>query len=123
MNTITELHRSLICVSGGRIIWQPRISCLYSEKIYTGGPLPEPYQGMNIAEIYRSLGCSARLYEFYACFCRIEHTSVTFSEQQINETETQIIIETPMGKQLVINRHPNRSEYNNCLTSLFTFSW
>ena len=57
-----ELHRQVVFgESGGRIIWQPRIGCWYSDKVYAGEPLPPAYAGMTIPEIHRALGCSARL--------------------------------------------------------------
>ena len=59
---------------------------------------------MNIYEIYRSLGCSARLYEYNSCFRRIEHPSVHFTEREINATDTEYTIHTAVGNQTVINR-------------------
>ena len=73
-----DLHRQVVFgESQGRIIWQPRIECWYTDKKFAGEPLPEPYEGMTIPEIHREIGCSARLYEWYnSCYRRIEQPSV-----------------------------------------------
>ncbi len=98
--------------SNGQIIWQPRILCWYTDKIFAGEPLPQPYTNKSLPEIYRALGCSDRLYEFFnGCIQRIEHPSVRFVEKSLNETDTQIEIETPVGKQIVINRRTPTSNY------------
>ena len=104
------LHKDVVFgKSNGKIIWQPRIGCWYTDKKYAGEPLPEPYEGMSIPEIHRALGCSARLYWPYnLCYQRIEHPSVKRIEKQLNKTDTEITIETPVGKQLsIIRRTPN----------------
>ena len=104
------LHKDVVFgKSNGKIIWQPRIGCWYTDKKYAGEPLPEPYEGMSIPEIHRALGCSARLYWPYnLCYRRIEHPSVKRIEKQLNKTDTEITIETPVGKQLsIIRRTPN----------------
>ena len=79
--------------SGGRIIWQPRIDCWYKDKVFAGEPLPAPYTGMTLPEIYRALGCSARLYEFNECFRRIDHPSLKISRRELNETDIETVIE------------------------------
>lgn len=104
------LHRQVVFgQSGGRIIWQPRIGCWYTDKRFAGEPLPEPYDGMSIPDIFRSLGCSLRLYGWFnRCFQRVEHPSVRRIEKKLNDWETQITIETPVGSQVAVNRRsPN----------------
>jgi hypothetical protein len=102
---LAKLHRDVVFgQSGGKIIWQPRILCWYSDKIFFKQPLPEPYTGMTLPEIYRTLGCSNRLYEFNACFKRKEHPSVHRIEKRLNETDTEVTIVTPVGKQVAVNR-------------------
>lgn len=106
----SKLHHDVVFgKSDGKIIWQPRISCWYDDKIFAGQPFPQPYTNMTRLEIYRSLGCSARLYEFNACFKRIEDAAVRRSERSLNETDTEITIETPVGKQIAIHRRTNNS--------------
>lgn len=101
-----QLHHDVVFGrSGGQIIWQPRIGCWYSDKRFAGEPLPLPYEGMSIPEIYRSLGCSQRLYSSYnPCFRRTEPSSVRRIEVALNSTDTQTTIETPVGKQVRIDR-------------------
>jgi hypothetical protein len=100
-----ELHRQVVFgESGGRIIWQPRIGCWYTDKLFAGEAFPPPYTGMDLYEIYRELGCSARLYEYNACFRRVEHPSVQISERALNETDVETTIHTPVGKQVAVRR-------------------
>jgi hypothetical protein len=110
MTDLTRLHHDVVFGhSGGRIIWQPRIGCWYSDKIFAGERLPEPFEGMTIPEIYRELGCSHRLYTWYnACFRRIEPPGLRRIEEKLNEKDTKVTVETPVGKLFRIDRHsPN----------------
>lgn len=55
--------------SNGKIIWQPRIGCWYTDKKFAGELLPPPYTEMELPDIFRSLECSDRLYGWYnRCF-------------------------------------------------------
>ncbi|MEN8007692.1 MAG: uroporphyrinogen decarboxylase family protein, partial [Candidatus Krumholzibacteriota bacterium] len=65
---------------------------------------PEPYTGMNPYEVYRSLGCLARLYEYNSCFRRIEHPGVRFVRRDLNETDVETVVETPVGTQTAVHR-------------------
>ncbi len=59
---LENLHRDVVKgESNGKIIWQPRIGCWYTDKKFAGEKLPEPYEGMTKPAIYKELGCSARL--------------------------------------------------------------
>lgn len=110
MTGFARLHRDVVFGrSGGKIIWQPRIQCWYDDKRFAGEPLPEPYDDMDIHDIYRELGCSSRLYrEFNPCFKRIDDPRVTFAREQLNETDDKITINTPAGTQTAVNRRsPN----------------
>lgn len=109
---LAPLHRQVVfSQAGGRIIWQPRIGCWYNDKVLLGEPLPAPYAGMNLYEIYRSLGCSARLYEYNACFKRIEHPAVIETRRALNETDEEITIHTPVGHQVAVRRKTPNSWY------------
>jgi len=105
----SQLHRDVVFGrSGGRIIWQPRILCWYDDRVFTGRDLPAPYTGLSRHDLHRALGCSARLYEYNNCFRRIEHPSVRFSDQKLNDTDTEYTIHTPIGKQVYVwRRSPN----------------
>ena len=110
MTHLAQLNRDVVFgQSGGRIIWQPRIGCWYSDKLFAGEPLPERYQGMSLAEIYRSLGCSDRLYGWYnRCFRRIEPKGIERTQESLNETDVKTTIRTPIGTQVRVDRRtPN----------------
>ncbi|MCE9613727.1 MAG: hypothetical protein K8T26_05590 [Lentisphaerae bacterium] len=106
------LHRKVVFGrAGGRIIWQPRIKCWFTDKQFAGEPLPAPYTGMTMPDIHRALGCSARLYsEFNRCFRRVEHPAVRLVETPLNAWDTAVTIQTPVGEQLAIHRRsPNNA--------------
>ncbi len=91
--------------SGGKILWQPRIGCWYDDKKFARIPLPDEYEGLSLPDIFRKLGCSDRLYNWYnPCFKRIEHPSVKFTEKLLNETDSQRTITTPAGIQTTVLR-------------------
>lgn len=110
---LSKLHTDVVFKrAGGQIIWQPRIGCWYTDKKFAGEVFPEPYEGMSIPEIYRSLGCSARLYEYFSnCYKKIEHPSVTRIEKRLNDTDVEFTIHTPVGRQVEVKRHSGTSWY------------
>lgn len=94
--------------AGGRIIWQPRILAWLSDKEFAGEPLPAPYTGMTPPQLYRSLGCSNRIYEFNACFVSHEDPHVRQTRTELNATDYELLWETPVGRQrAVYRRSPN----------------
>lgn len=100
-----KLHRDVVFgKSGGAIIWQPRIGCWYTDKEFAGEPLPAPYTGMSALEVYNALGVSARLYQFNACFKRVEDPRVTYEDIVLDETDTKYVIHTPVGDQVSVGR-------------------
>jgi hypothetical protein len=104
--------------SGGKILWQPRIGCWYYDKRFAGEPLPAPYTGRNLPEIYRLLGCSDHLYDWYnPCFERIEDERVRFERKNLNERERETIITTPAGAQRAVDRFSPNS------THLYHLKW
>ncbi len=113
MTNFAKLHRSVVFnESAGKIIWQPRIGCWYDDKIFAGDSLPKLYDGKTIHEVYRILECSARLYEFNSCFTRIENPQVMQSKRELNYTDLEITYETPVGKQVEIQRYtPSSSRF------------
>ncbi len=90
--------------SNRKIIWQPRILCWYDDKKFFGEGLPERYKDMDIYQIFRDLNCSARLYEYNDCFRRIEPPGVSVTMRELNETDTETTVHTPVGKQTAIHR-------------------
>ncbi|MCK5128687.1 MAG: hypothetical protein KAQ68_02455 [Clostridiales bacterium] len=83
--------------SNGKIIWQPRIGCWIDDKVFNGGQLPTPYTGMNYLELYKNLGCSARLYVFNNCFKPVYPNTVNIIREKIDSMKTMNKIETPIG--------------------------
>jgi len=100
-----ELNRQVVFgESRGRIIWQPRIGCWYGDKKFAKEPLPAPYTDMTVPQIYRALGCSARLYYYNACFQPVEHPAVRKTERWLNETDRETVYDTPAGRQVEVMR-------------------
>ncbi|ARN55787.1 uroporphyrinogen decarboxylase family protein [Sedimentisphaera salicampi] len=97
--------------SDGKILWQPRIICWYHDKIFSGEPLPEKYAGLSIYDIYRKLGCSARLYEFGECFERQEDYRVQQTFQENPDGKITHTIETPAGCQTEILQKSKTSQW------------
>jgi len=104
-----ELHERVVFgQAGGRVIWQPRIQCWISDRQFAGQPLPPPFTGMDVPDIYRELDCSARIYDYNACFRAIEPASVQRTRRRLNETDEEITIHTPAGRQVeVLRSTPN----------------
>ncbi|MBD3317388.1 MAG: hypothetical protein GF344_16490 [Chitinivibrionales bacterium] len=110
MTDLAKLNRNVVFgQSGGKIIWQPRIGCWYNDKKFAKEPLPEPYEGKNVHEIHRAMGISSRLYTFRKCFKRIEDSRVNRTSKQINDTDTEIRMETPVGTQITVTRRSANS--------------
>ena len=102
---LAELHRKVIRQQAdGMIIWQPRVSCWFADKQFAGTPLPDPYEKMSLPDIFRSLHCSDRLYQFNSSIQRAEDPKVVVRENRLNETDIETIWETPVGKQRAIRR-------------------
>ncbi|HTQ12162.1 MAG TPA: uroporphyrinogen decarboxylase family protein [Fimbriimonadaceae bacterium] len=85
--------------AGGKVIWQPRILAWIDDRHFFGKPLPAPYTGMTPPAIYRSLGCSNRIYEFNACFRSEEDPAVRITQTELNATDYEVLVETPVGTQ------------------------
>jgi hypothetical protein len=99
------LHRQVVFgQSQGQIIWQPRIGCWYTDKQFAGEAFPPPYTGLDLYGIYRELDCSARLYLYNSCFVRVEHPAVKVSKRELNDTDTETTIHTPVGVQVQVTR-------------------
>ncbi len=95
-----KLHED-VCFgrAGGKVIWQPRILAWYDDKIFFKQPLPEKYQGLSRADIYRSLGCSDRLYYFNECFESTEDPRVTVQRIDHGGGRFEVVWHTPVGDQ------------------------
>lgn len=99
----------------GKIIWQPRIIAWYWDRIRAGVPLPPPYTGMSLAQLYRALGCSNRIYDYNACFRSEEDPTVRFSRRDLGPTEYELRWETPVGSQRAVYRVSPHSDWHEPL--------
>ncbi|MFA5292348.1 MAG: uroporphyrinogen decarboxylase family protein [Phycisphaerae bacterium] len=106
-----KLHNDVVFgKAGGKIIWQPRIGAWFNDRKFFHIPFPHPYADMDLPDIYRSLGCSARIYDYRFSFKRIEHPEVKESIRQLSDTDFEKTITTPAGKQTVVLRNTPNSD-------------
>ncbi|WMJ22492.1 uroporphyrinogen decarboxylase family protein [Paludicola sp. MB14-C6] len=92
-----KLHED-VCFkrSKGKVIWQPRIDCWITDKLFDHGELPGIYKDMSKVDIYKELGCSARIYEYNDCFYPIYDDTIHFSKT-VDGRSTEHKMETPVG--------------------------
>lgn len=97
MENFAKLHED-VCFkrSNGKVIWQPRINCWIDDKMFDVGELPGIYKGMTKVEIYKELGCSARIYEYNECFRAVYDDTITTTNSE-NGREYTYTIKTPVG--------------------------
>lgn len=106
-----KLHRQ-VCFDrdNKKIIWQPRIGCWISDHISRDGKLPGRYRGMTKPELYRDLGCSARIYEFNSCFVRKEHPKVEKTEEELDGMRALYRLKCPKGEISCVMRGNSSNE-------------
>ena len=98
MKNHIDLNRAIIRGEAGRkVLWQPRIICWYDDRKFRNEPLPAPYTGMNIRELYEALGCSNRIYDYNYAVEVIEPADVKRYSVPIDDMRTRHVIETPQG--------------------------
>lgn len=84
--------------AGGRILFQPRILCWYSDKVFAGESLGE-FDGLRLSDIYRRLNLCNRIYEYNACIQRVvEDKRIVHDMRQISPREREFLIRTPIGE-------------------------
>lgn len=83
--------------AGGKIIWQPRIECWYDDRRFAGIPFPDEFQGLSRPDIYRKLGCSARIYAFNGCFEAVPDSRIETERVQLSSDTYEIRRKTPVG--------------------------
>lgn len=105
---LAKLHEDVVFGrSEGQIIWQPRIQCWLTDKQFAGEKLPEPYEGMTKPEIFRELGCSARIYEYNECFSQVDTPGIIRTTKDLSHSLVEHKIDTPVGfVTLVMERTP-----------------
>lgn len=83
--------------ANGEILFQPRILCWYSDKVYRGESLGE-FEGLSLSDIYKKLDICNRIYDYGACIQRtVEDKRIKHSMRQITNQEREFLIETPIG--------------------------
>ncbi len=109
---LAALHLAVVRgESKGQILWQPRIGCWITDKRFAGEPLPEPFEGMSRADMFRELKCSCRLYNpFNQCFRKVEDDRVRFERTTDASGRVITTIHTPAGKQTVIQARTRSSD-------------
>jgi hypothetical protein len=83
--------------SHNMIIWQPRILAWFSDKYFLKQRFPLPYDGMNEQEVYQSLGCSNRLYNYTGCFRVKDPPGVIRNTEKIDDLTIKYTVKTPVG--------------------------
>lgn len=56
--------------ANGKILFQPRILCWYTDKVFAGESLGE-FEGMSLSDIYKTLDVSNRIYDYGASIQRV----------------------------------------------------
>ena len=112
---LMKLHLDVVHgKAGGKILWQPRIGCWFSDRQFLNAALPPPFTGMELTDIYRELGCSMRLYNmFNKCLVKKNDSRVRKKNIIISPLETEQIIETPAGivNSLIIANTSNPGKF------------
>lgn len=115
---LTELHRDVIEQKAkGQVIWQPRIICWYQDRVFNGGQLPGEYKGLDLVQLYKTLGCSNRIYEYGAAIVRVDDPRVNYYEESISEYEVRQVKETPVGTITCIQKS------NSSNSGIFPSKW
>ena len=97
--------------ANGRVLWQPRIGCWFSDRKFTGEPYEAPYAGLSNADVYRKIGCSDRIYHFNEAMKQYYlDDTIKHSRSDIDDLRWKDVIETPVGSIFSVNRR-NLSNY------------
>ncbi len=84
--------------AGGKVLWQPRILCWYSDKIFAKQSLGE-FEGCRLSDIYKRLDICNRVYDYNACICRVvDEKKIQHFSRQISPLERELGIRTPLGE-------------------------
>lgn len=83
--------------AGGKLLFQPRILCWYSDKKFRGESLGE-FDGLTLAQIYREMDLCNRIYDYNACMeRRISDKRIRHATREISAWEREFSISTPVG--------------------------
>ena len=95
--------------ANGKIIWQPRVLAWFTDRQFAKQPLPAPYTGMTEPELYQSLGCSNRIYDYRDCFIHVDPPQVKREQKEIDAMRTLSTIITPVGSITELARKSDNS--------------
>ena len=100
--------------ANGRVFWQPRVLCWFGDRDYLKTPYEEPYAGMHRADIYRSIGCSDRMYHFFrdTMISYYLDDTIKITGRSLDELRWEDSIETPAGRITAVYRN-NTSNYGS----------
>ena len=84
--------------SGGKVLWQPRIDAWYMDRQFKPELFPDRFKGMSQLDIYKDLGCSARLYQYSKCFKKVYDSRINHYKRNLSDTLKEEVLETPIGK-------------------------
>ena len=111
MKNHIDLNRAIIRGEAGRkVLWQPSIICWYDDRKFNNTPLPAPYTGMSIRELYEALGCSNRIYDYNYAVELIEPSDIKRWTEPVDEMRTRHVVQPPLGTITAITRR-NSSNY------------
>lgn len=82
--------------ANGKILFQPRILCWYTDKVFAGESLGE-FEGMSLSDIYKTLDVSNRIYDYGASIQRVVDKKIKQSVVQISPQEREFRMQTPVG--------------------------
>ena len=99
--------------AGGRVIWQPRILAWFTDRNFRGEALPGKFKGLSEPEVYRELGCSNRVYDYNACFIKVDPPGVLRQQVQLDATRTRHLVTTPVGTLTTVLQQPSTSWYHS----------
>lgn len=113
---LDRLHED-VCFgrAGGKVLWQPRILAWYSDKVFQHRPLPAPYTGMRLSELYRALGVSNRTYDYGRCFVAHEDPAVRTERRDLSPGDYEVAWHTPVGSQRAVYRRVPDSPWHEPL--------
>ena len=93
-----SLNRAIIRGEAGKkVLFQPRIDCWYTDRMFRDGALPAPYDKLDRHDLYCTLAVSPRVYEYNGCVQAYDKVPVKRYHKKISDLETEVHIETPVG--------------------------
>mgnify|MGYP000977710821 FL=1 len=96
--SLQQLNRDIIHrKANGKTIWQPRICAWYDDRIFRGEEMPGKFKGCSKKQLYEKIGCSDRIYNFFACLESKYDDSVKYEGKELDELTSAQTLITPIG--------------------------